>query len=250
MTSRYDTGPAWAAGPERVYRRLAAAALDLLPGNLRGAVVVDAGAGTGAAASELRGRGARTIALDTSASMLRLAPPPAVVGDICRMPLRTNAADACVACLVLSHVDRPQAALAELARVARRSVVATAFPAGAEHPVKQAADAVLADWGYRAPDWYTKLKREGEGRVGDPGKLATLARQAGLAAEVVAVRVGLDDLDAPALAGWRLGMAAVATWLATLPPATADLVRAQTIAALQPIPAPPLPLLILTARPK
>jgi SAM-dependent methyltransferase len=243
----YNTAHAWAAGPERVYRRLAAAAIDLLPVKLAEAVVVDAGAGTGAAAHELKRRGARTIAVDTSAAMLTLAPPPAVVGDICRMPLRANAADACVACLVLSHVTQPQVALAELARVARRSVVATAFAAGAAHPVKRAADEILAASGYRTPDWYTVMKCEGEGRVGDPEKLSALARQVGLAAEVVEVQVGLDGLDAAALAGWRLGMAPVAAWLATMPRATTDLVWAQTVAAVQAVPAPPLPLLILSA---
>jgi SAM-dependent methyltransferase len=242
----YDDAQAWAAGPERVYRRLAAAAVELLPLRLSGAMVIDAGAGTGAASRELRLRGARTLAVDTSASMVALAPSPAVVGDICRMPLGANAADACVACLVLSHVERPVVALRELARVARSAVVATAFPADTAHPVKEAVDRVIAGWGYRAPDWYTQIKNDGESRVGSQGALIDLAHKAGLTARVTRVEVSLDGLDATALARWRLGMAQVAHWLSTLEHDAADAVNAQALAAVKSTPVPPLPLLILT----
>jgi SAM-dependent methyltransferase len=244
----YDDARAWAAGPERVYRRLAAAAVELLPLKLSGALVVDAGAGTGAASRELRRRGAHTLAVDISAPMVALAPAPAVVGDICRMPLRANAADACVACLVLSHVQAPEVALHELARVARLAVVATAFPAGASHPVKEAVDRVIAAWGYRAPDWYTEMKSDGERRVGSPGALEALAHRAGLTAEVTRVEVPLDGLDAAALTQWRLGMAQTAHWLSTLDPTRAEEVTAQIRTAVELTPAPPLPLLILAAR--
>jgi SAM-dependent methyltransferase len=244
----YDNAQAWAAGPERVYRRLAAAAIDLLPLNLSGAVVVDAGAGTGAATRELHLRGARTLAVDISTSMIALAPRPAVAGDVCRLPLGSNTADACVAGLVLSHVDRPEVALRELARVARSAVVATAFPLGASHPVKETVDRVIAAAGYRAPDWYTQIKNDGERRVGSRGALIDLARQAGLAAKVIRVEVPLGGLDATALTRWRLGMAQVAQWLSTLESNAADAVKAQALAAVESTPAPPLPLLILTSR--
>jgi magnesium-protoporphyrin O-methyltransferase len=53
--------------------RMRSLILDLLPRDLRGRRVLDAGCGTGALAQELAGRGARVIAVDIASAMVELA---------------------------------------------------------------------------------------------------------------------------------------------------------------------------------
>jgi SAM-dependent methyltransferase len=216
MTRPYGHGPAWRAGPHRVYRRFAAAALDALTVPLAGLATVDAGCGTGAVAEELVARGATVVCVDRSPGMVREAPAPRVVADIAALPLRDRCVDLAAAGFVLSHVDDPAAVLGELARVTRPGglVVATGFPAGDTHPVKEAADAVLADAGYRPPEWYLRVKHTGEARAGD---LPALARGAGLAVRLLTVDAPLSDLSVEAVSAWRLGMAHIAPFVAASP---------------------------------
>ena len=107
MTALYGDGRAWRVGPHRVYRRFAAAALDALAQPLAGLVAVDAGAGTGAMAEELTGRGARVVCADRSREMLREAPPPRLRCDITALALRDACMDLATAGFVLSHVELP-----------------------------------------------------------------------------------------------------------------------------------------------
>jgi ubiquinone/menaquinone biosynthesis C-methylase UbiE len=125
----YTTAAAWATGPGRVYGALAATAVDLLP-DVRGALVLDAGTGTGAAADALRARGARVLPVDRSPAMLTYGDPLwPVVGDVTGLPLRAASVDGAVAAFVLNHLPDPLAGLAELTRVARTGgpVLATTF---------------------------------------------------------------------------------------------------------------------------
>jgi len=246
----YADAAAWVAGPDRVYRRLARAAVHAIPDDLTGVIALDAGSGTGAASRALRDRGATVVAADLSAAMLNLATGPRVVGDIRRLPVRTDSVGASVACLVLSHVDEPAVALGELARVTRPDgpVVATAFPAGERHPVKEAADRALAAAGYRTPAWYDEVKSTGEVRVGSPRVLLDLAARVGLRrCRVELCAVSLAGLEPAALVAWRLGMAQVAAWVSTMdPPARTRL--AARIRAAVPARVPPLALLVLSGR--
>lgn len=228
----YDHAANWAAGPDRVYRKLAAAAVALLPDDLRGRLALDAGAGTGAASVALQARGARTLAMDLSPAMVRFAPRPAFVADASHIPLGTHTVAVCVSNLVLSHADDPHAILSELRRVTEPGgpVVATAFPEGPTHPVKRIADGVLDAAGYEPPPWYAALKHSGEA-----------AAEALLRAETDVVRVGVDisDLSADELAGWRLGMAQVGAFLDGLPAADHDRLRTairDEVAALAAVP--------------
>src|SRR5258708_21286423 len=69
VAADYDAGrPAY---PDGLYTALEAAT-----GPLAGALVLDAGAGTGIATRQLAARGARAIALDLGEMMLRRAPAP------------------------------------------------------------------------------------------------------------------------------------------------------------------------------
>jgi len=65
--------------------RMRAAMLARLPADLRGARVLDAGCGTGAATAELAARGAQVVAVDISAALTRIAAerlPPGLRGRV------------------------------------------------------------------------------------------------------------------------------------------------------------------------
>jgi len=91
----------------------------LLP-PLAGRDVLDLGSGRGHYAALAHASGARTVvALDLTPEMLAAAPPPAVVADAGRLPLRDGAFDVATAALVLSYLAEPARALGEIARVLR-----------------------------------------------------------------------------------------------------------------------------------
>jgi SAM-dependent methyltransferase len=232
----YGDGQAWRRGPHRVYRRLAAVALDALEGPVAGLTTVDAGAGTGAMGEELAARGARVVFTDREFAMVREAPAPRLVCDITALGLRGRSVDLTAAGFVLSHVDDPVTALAELARVTRPGgrVVATGFPAGHHHPVKAAVDLVLAAFGYEPPPWYLRLKQTGEARVGDPTALLASGERAGLATvRVVDLAASLAGLDLDTIVAWRLGMAQVAPFCAQLPAVRRKALAARARAAVE-----------------
>ena len=116
------SGKRWALGAELVYGPIAAELVRSSPHPLAGRIVLDAGAGTGAASAALRRRGARPLAVDLSAGMLEwhaASRPPCAVADIRALPLAASSVDDAVAAFVLNHLTDPRAGLAELARVTR-----------------------------------------------------------------------------------------------------------------------------------
>lgn len=248
----YGDGAAWRRGPHEIYARFAAAALDAVPDPLAGLSVVDAGTGTGAMGEQWARRGARVVSCDREPEMLRYVPPPRLLCDITALALRNRVVDAASAGFVLSYVDDPERALAELARVTRRDgvVLATGHPGGGGHPVKAAIEAVLADFGYQPPLWYRRLKRVGEARVGDAPALATLAARAGLHdARVLAPTVSLAGVGEPTVVAWRLGMAHIAPFVASLDaPQRAALTERCRAAVTTTGLAAPVPILALVAR--
>lgn len=231
VRAAYDaTGAAWDNGPRRIYDQLAVALLDRCPVAFDHAVAVDAGAGTGAATSELVRRGAHVTAVDLSAGMLRRltgTDAALAVGDVVALPVRTGAVDIAVAAFVLNHLPQPIDALRELARITRTTgaVLASVFGEAPPHPSKDAIDAVARRYGFTAPAWHRRLKDEFEPQTSTPDALAALARQAGLVdveARVQHIEPTMTDAD---LVGWRTGMAHLAPFIATLPADTAhDLV--------------------------
>ncbi|MGQ0536848.1 MAG: class I SAM-dependent methyltransferase [Methanobacteriota archaeon] len=118
--------PEWDAMRERFFskglreRILAEAGAGLRPG----AVAVDLGAGNGFLTEVLLERGASVVAVDRSEAMLdvlaRRFPAAAVRrGDAEALPMPDGAADLVVANMLLHHVERPPAAIREMARVLR-----------------------------------------------------------------------------------------------------------------------------------
>jgi ubiquinone/menaquinone biosynthesis C-methylase UbiE/uncharacterized protein YbaR (Trm112 family) len=121
-------------GTPRAYRwlltRKLARSLDGLP-TLRGATVVDACCGSGMEAEFLARHGASVLAVDISEGAARRTMARAerfgfdcfaVVGDVERLPIRTQAVDVAYVHDGLHHLPEPMAGIRELARVARQAL--------------------------------------------------------------------------------------------------------------------------------
>jgi SAM-dependent methyltransferase len=236
-----EAGEAWAAGPMLAYLPLARHLVDRCPLPLRDALVLDAGAGTGAATTVLRERGAIVVAADLQRSMLdRLPATPAmpvmpampVVASLNQMPFRSGSFDVATAAFVLNHLADPAVGLAELRRVVRPGgcVLASSFSIR-RAAAKDTVDATAAAFGWEPPPWYLALQARAA-TVGTVTQLADAARQAGLVEVHVTntqIDVGLDD---PALfARYRLGMPQLAGFVRELEPSRRrELLEAATAA--------------------
>lgn len=87
------------------------------------ATVLDVGAGNGYFTWLLEAWGP-TVALDFAQAMLRQHPAKArIQGDALELPVANNAVDIAFCGNLLHHLDDPEAAVGEMARVARRYVV-------------------------------------------------------------------------------------------------------------------------------
>jgi malonyl-CoA O-methyltransferase len=95
----------------------------LLPPDLRGKAVVDAGCGSGRYIVEASSRGAaRVVGVDLSAAMLARAAQVSrnvVRADLRALPLRDRWSDLTICGLTVGHLDSLTGALAELCRVTR-----------------------------------------------------------------------------------------------------------------------------------
>jgi SAM-dependent methyltransferase len=252
MQCAYDrSADAWSAGPERVYASLAKTLVDAAPVPLEGARVLDLGAGTGVASRAALAAGAASVvAVDNAAGMLRHGGESMrrVLADACALPFTPDAFDLVVAAISLGHITDPVRALRETRRVGGALLV-SAFEAGWTHPAKGTVDEALAPFGFRPPDWYVTLKRDGEPRVDEPGNLRALVRSAGYGDVSVRTVLVATGLETPAqLAGWRLGMAHVAPFVHSLRPSERVAARRAAESAL--VGAPPLvvSMVVLAAR--
>jgi SAM-dependent methyltransferase len=215
------TGAAWRDGPERVYQRLADVLVEASPIALAGERVVDVGAGTGAASNAIRRAGGRPVALDVADGMLRvdqLERPPAAVADARHLPFASGSCAAVVAAFCFNHLPDPGRALAEAARVVRPGgvVLASSYAADDTHPVKGAVDAAVRELGWTAERWIEEVRAQSM-RSATAERAVALAAQVGLDATADAVAVPFPDLRAADLVAWRLGMAQVAPFVASLP---------------------------------
>lgn len=235
-----DAGEAWNEGPARVYRALAQPVLDAA-GDVAGATALDVGTGSGVLADELVRRGARVLALDLSLGMLRRASaerPPAVVADVRALPFRSRCVDLATASFVLNHLEDPVPAVLELVRVARPGgrVLATSFDGEAVHPAKGVVDEVAGSFGFEPPAWYEAMRSSVQPVLSSAGAFADAGRGGGLSAvrvERVPVAVELAPRE---LAGWRLGMAHLAPFVARLAAPDRAALFAATEAALVEVP--------------
>ena len=244
-----ESAQAWDGAPSKVYAALAHAVVSSSPVPLSRARVLDVGAGTGVGVRAALSAGcAHAVALDLADTMLRVGglQSRAVVADVDQIPFADNAFDLAIASCVLSHVGRPERTLAELMRVARAGV-ASAFRGGWTHPAKSVVDAVAVRHGFVAPQWYVELKDVGERRVSSSERLLALAAASGWPRHDVHALDVRTGLTAPGdLVQWRLGMAHIAPWLASLSGQQRADVAGEAVAALGGAPELVVPLLVLT----
>ncbi len=243
--AQYASPAAWARGAEPAYGALSHAIVGASPVPLDGLVVLDLGAGTGTTSRAISAAGGIPVAVDVSLPMLaydRAGRPPAVVADITALPIGTDAVGGAVSAFSLSHVDQPGDALAECRRTVRPGgpVLAGVFAlTGARHPAAEVIEEVATRWGWTEPSWYLHLKNDLEPLVSDEDTLSRLARGAGLdAVSVFDVDVDTGLETAAELVGWRLGGAALAGWVATLPVADRDAVVREAVEAVGSDPQP------------
>jgi SAM-dependent methyltransferase len=213
----------WDAGPGPIYEPLARALVAAAPVPLTGRVILDLGAGTGAAGRAALAAGARqVVAADLSIAMLRrhaLKAPGApacypVAADAAALPFRDASFDLVLAAFCLNHLPHLAPALANLHRVSS-ALAASTFAPGWTHPAKDAVDETARSFGYHPPPWYTTLAPGT--RAGDPDELTAAAATAGFTrVQTTVITVAVPLITPADLAAWRLGLAHYAPFLRTL----------------------------------
>jgi ubiquinone/menaquinone biosynthesis C-methylase UbiE len=240
----YDrTGRAWSDGPVIVYDRLAKAILDESPRPLAGRTVLDVGAGTGAASLAAMAAGARVVAVDLSPGMLRANRAEvagALVADATALAVADHSVDGVVAAFSFNHLPDPAPGFREAARVCRPGspVLVSAYAADDDHPAKAAVDQAAAAEGWQPEAWYVDLRDRVVGRIATVEGMAAAAVGSGLRGEARRLAVELPDLVPEAVVGWRMGMAHIAPFLATVDAATRRRIAERALEALGPVPPP------------
>jgi ubiquinone/menaquinone biosynthesis C-methylase UbiE len=240
LSDAYGAGAAaWAAGPARIYRRLADATLDCSPTPLRDRLVLDIGTGTGVAADAITGRGGVAIGSDVAHGMLALRRgerPPAAQADARALPFASRSVGGFVASFVLNHLVDPVAALREATRVTEAGgpVLASTYAHEDDsHPVRAAVDEALTAAGWRPDPWYEQLKATAEPLLATSDGCRDAARRAGLRAPMVhRLDIAFPELGVDDLVDWRLGMAQHSGFVRSLDRRDREAVRAAAIAAL------------------
>lgn len=239
-----QTGAAWQAGPGLVYDGMSQALVDASPVALAGRLVLDVGAGTGAASRAIERAGGHPIAADVARGMLRSIVPgrwPGVAADARALPIAGHSVGAVVAAFSYNHVPDPAHALAEARRVVAPggAVLASAYASDDDHPVKAAVDAAASEAGWVPAPWVAEMRAEAAPLLSTTERADAVAVAAGLTSRCVAhVDVPFPDLTAADLVAWRMGMAQVRPYLASLAPEARDAIAARALELLGE--APPL----------
>jgi ubiquinone/menaquinone biosynthesis C-methylase UbiE len=226
---------AWADGAELVYGPMADALLARAP-DLAGQLVLDVGAGTGAVSHRLVAAGAHVVAVDASWQMLAhqaSSRPPAVVGDISRLPLADGTVDGAAAAFVLNHLADPVAALVEMRRAVRRGgfVIASVFSIAGRPAAKAVIDRVLAAAGWEPPEWYRFLKSV-DGQLGSAATMRAAAEDAELEEiDVVEGPVRTGVTEARDIVRFRLSQPQLARFVAGLDDAARQQIVDECVAA-------------------
>lgn len=222
------TSLAWQRGPGRIYDRLAETVVAACPVPVQGRLVLDLGAGTGAASRALVRSGAQAIAVDSAIGMLLLGAagsedegrPPGVTGDALALPFRSGSFGSVVAAFCLNHLADPGAGLAEAARVTARggAVVVSAYAEDDDHPVKVAVERAAIGAGWTPPAWYQHVKAKAMPRLAAPERMTEVAATVPGLVDARAARheVAFPELSPSDLVDWRLGMAQLAPFVDAL----------------------------------
>jgi SAM-dependent methyltransferase len=237
----YSAGAAaWADGPTRVYQRLAELLVAFSPVPLVGRFVLDLGSGTGAGSIAAQAAGARVVATDFAAAMLRVGRPtrpPASVSDIRQLPFRPHAFDVVLAPFVLNHLDDPAEGVREAGRVADL-LVASTYAEDDDHPAKAAVETALHEIGWVKPEWYAALKAAMAG-WGTVAAASAAIDAGGLEpVRVERLEVAMTELGPADLVRWRLGLAQSAAFVDGLDPSTQAALFVRALDLLGPDPEP------------
>lgn len=220
-TAYSATGSSWLAGPALVYDRLAAVLVGHSPVSLRGAEVIDIGAGTGAASSAALRAGARSVlAVDAAVGMLTVGSAcrsTAVVADATRLPVGEATFDVAVAAFSFNHLTDPAAGFREAARVVKPggAILASTWAADDDHPAKCAVEEVLRAIGWTPPSWQVEMSEGRAPQLATEAAAAAVIARAGLEATITNVTVTFD-LTPPQMVAWRFGMAQHAPFVSAL----------------------------------
>jgi ubiquinone/menaquinone biosynthesis C-methylase UbiE len=218
----YDrTGSAWSAGPALVYDRLAVELVARSPVAFAGRVVLDVGAGTGAASLAIIAAGGRVVAVDMALGMLRATRAVVIgslVGDAATLPVAAGSVDGVVAAFSFNHLPDPVAGFVEARRVCRPGspVLVAAYAADDDHPAKEAVERAATEAGWSPEPWVQAFRASVYPQLATVAAMTRAAASAGLPGTASRLRVPLPDLPAAAIVGWRMGMAHLAPFLATL----------------------------------
>lgn len=89
--------------------------------------ILDAGIGTGRFAKPLQDKGFKVVGIDASQGMLRKAIEKGmynlVKGDVCKLPFKDSSFDATISIYLLNLIKEWEAALQEIARVTRHTMI-------------------------------------------------------------------------------------------------------------------------------
>lgn len=200
----YDhNAPGFARLADRlVYRHLAAPLAGALEG--AGGPLLDVATGTGALGRLL----SDSVGVDLSRRLLAANPlTRRVCGDAERLPFRAGAFAAAGCAFGINHFPQPEAAIAEMARVARRVGLLTwERPEATPHAPKVAVmDAIAAHTG-QAHTEAGLLVDEMSERVGNKEAVGALLSSAGLAAQVTTVTVDVPWPGTSEFVEYRLAM--------------------------------------------
>lgn len=215
----YSAGAAaWAAGPARVYGRLAAELVGFSPVPLDGRLVLDLGSGTGAGSDAALSAGGQVVAVDLALEMLLHGQDdrrPAAVGDALALPFKRGAFDVVLAPFSLNHLDEPAAGIREAARVGR-VLVASTYAADDDHPAKAAVDQALSEAGWQRPPWYQALK-SGMAAWGAVSSATAIIEAGGMRPLLVEHReVEFPEIGPVDMVAWRMGAAQSAGFVKAL----------------------------------
>jgi SAM-dependent methyltransferase len=236
------TGAAWQAGPGRVYDVLArhlVAPISIGPGDL----ALDLGAGSGAASRVLRGAGAHVIALDIASGMLRSINGGAVarvVGDARALPFGSATLDVVVAAFSLNHVADPVQSMIDVRRVLREGgrFAASVYAVDDDHPVKHAVEVAASAMGWSRPSWLADLALSAIPALATVDRAESALVASGLNGDATAIEVPIVGLTAVDMVEWRLGMAQLAPFVATLDDTQQAALRQHSRDLLGPTPEP------------
>jgi SAM-dependent methyltransferase len=232
-----------------VYRRLAERLVAFSPVPLEGRRVLDLGSGTGEGSRAALAAGARVIATDLAAEMLRVGRagrPPSTAGDAVALPFRHDSFDVVLAPFSLNHLDDPADGVREAGRTGRL-LLASTHAADDDHPAKAAVEIALGESGWERPPWYSKLKVS-MAAWGTVEQARAVVERGGLDPVLIERHeIELADLGPRDMVAWRMGLAQSAAFVAALSADDRERVVARALHLLGPDPVPVVPRVIFVA---